>query len=154
MRRVFNGQSNESRAASRRIYFDVNECIGQRESPTPYNTLAHRHLERWGGNLKRCREAMQRHAAQGKIKHTANTVLAHDRYEFSDGSMLVFTFGSVYVVDVNCSASLRAYLQRLGPVYAPAEALLIEQFRAMRQGWGAGLKLPAAPVNCAENAPI
>ena len=93
---------------------------------------------------------MQRYAAEGKIKHTVNKVLAHDRYEFSDGSMLVFSFAGVYVVDVNCSASLTAYLQRLGPTHSPGEALLIEQFRCMREGWK-GVKPPS---ESAENAPI
>lgn len=142
MRRIFNGTSNESRAQSRRVFVDLNECIGRRESPTPHNTLAHRHYEHWGRNTARTRAAMQRHAAEGKIEHTTNKVMAFDRYEFSDGSLLVFSHNGVYIVDVNCSMSLRAFLQRLGPNYAAAEALFIEQRRCMREGWSSGLEPP------------
>lgn len=124
----FTGRSR----ASRTVAVDMDACIGQRESPTPHNTLAHRHWQRHGQDAKRAREAMQRHASAGKLLHTTNQVLGNDRYEFSDGSLLVFSFSAVYVVDVNCSASLRAYFNRLGPAYAPMEARYIEDQRWIR----------------------
>lgn len=135
MRRVFNGQSNASRAAARKIYVDLDACIGQRESPTPHNCLARRHFDRWGRDAGRARAAMQRYASEGKIGRTQNKTIGFDRYEFSDGSLLVFSPNSAYVVDVNCSMSLRAFLQRLAPNYAAEEAHFIEIKRALREGW-------------------
>lgn len=79
--------------------------------------------------------AMQRYAGEGKIGHTQNKTIGFDRYEFSDGSLLVFSPNSAYVVDVNCSMSLRAFLQRLAPNYAAEEAHFIEIKRALREGW-------------------
>lgn len=122
------------------IEVDMDKCIGQRESPTPHNTLAHRHWERLGRDAKSGKADLLWHARSGKLSHTLKEILAMDRFTFSDGSMLVFSFSTVYVVDVNCSASLRGYFHRLGPTYAPMEAMFINQMRAMKEGWACGDK--------------
>lgn len=108
----------------RAIRVDVESVIGSRIPKEREATVAHWHA-RTTPDVDALLLAMRGYALAGKIVHTRNEYLGLDRYEFSDGSMLVSCKAApVIVVDIGDSVSLRAYFQRMH-VFAVQEALHI-----------------------------
>lgn len=109
---------------------DMEAIIGDKP-PREVPSYAARWLAKFQGDAAGLLAAVERGAAQHKLKSSGNH-LGMRRFEFSDGSMLVFRIvGAPVVVDLEDSASLRAYFDSLG-VYGPQEALYIQALQVTR----------------------
>lgn len=122
------------RSTFRPVTVNIEEVIGERASTTPDNTFAHRHARRAACYVA-LRASLRGYARQGKLNTTWNEYLGLERFEFSDGSMMVFDpSGPPRIVDTNDSGSLRAYFNAMGS-FAAQEAWHIHSKQLASQGW-------------------